>query len=220
MPMAPEPTTSRDFGKLRHHRFLVGPDQLAVGLEPGKRRARAPVAMMMCLASNRGAPCRFAGRPRSAFPCKPRRPVDHRDLVLLHQIGDAVRKPSATLRLRSTSARGRSGHCRRQPKLSGVPHRVIELGGAQQRLGRDAAPIQADAAEMLALDDRGLQAKLCGADRGDIAAGTRADHGNIEAMSVMRMTASRASHQHGHRVFDKGLEGGESSAPSAPSITR
>ena len=53
--------------------------------------------------------------------------------------------------------------------------RLIELGGAQQRLGRDAAPIEADAAELLALDDRGLQAELRRADRGDIAAGAGAD---------------------------------------------
>ena len=35
---------------VRHHRLKVGPDQLAVGLEPGSTRGRAPVAMMMCFA--------------------------------------------------------------------------------------------------------------------------------------------------------------------------
>ena len=62
---------------------------------------------------------------------------------------------------------------RREPELRRAAHRLIELGGAEQRLGRDAAPIEADAAEMLALDDHGLEPELGRADRGDIAAGTR-----------------------------------------------
>ena len=34
MPIAPEPTTSSDFGmRLRHHRLEIGPDQLAVRLQ-------------------------------------------------------------------------------------------------------------------------------------------------------------------------------------------
>ncbi len=37
MPMAPEPTTSSDLGMtFGHHGFLIGPDQLAVGLEAGE----------------------------------------------------------------------------------------------------------------------------------------------------------------------------------------
>ena len=56
---------------------------------------------------------------------------------------------------------------------------VEDLGRAQQRLGRDAAPVEADAAEVLALDDRGLEAKLRRADRGDIAAGAGAEHDDV-----------------------------------------
>jgi hypothetical protein len=41
-----------------------------------------------------------------------------------------------------------------------VLHGVENLGRAQQRLGRDAAPVEADAAEMLALDDCRLEAEL------------------------------------------------------------
>ena len=50
----------------------------------------------------------------------------------------------------------------------------------EQRLGRDAAPVEAGAAEhRRALDDRGLQPELRGADRRDVAAGARADHHDV-----------------------------------------
>ena len=58
---------------------------------------------------------------------------------------------------------------------------------------------------MLALDDRGLEAKLGGADRGDITAGTRADHGEVE----LGLGHGGFLNEHGHRVFDEGLESGE-----------
>ena len=63
---------------------------------------------------------------------------------------------------------------------------VPDLGGAQQRLGRDAAPVQADAAEILALDDRGLEAELGAADRADIAARPASDDDDIECFSHRR----------------------------------
>jgi hypothetical protein len=59
-------------------------------------------------------------------------------------------------------------------------HVVEDFGRAQQRLGRDAAPVEADAAEIVALDDCRLEAELSGADGGDIAARTGADDHNVE----------------------------------------
>ena len=47
----------------------------------------------------------------------------------------------------------------------------------------DAAPVEADPAKELALDDRGLEPELRGADRGDIAAGPGAQHHNIVIVS-------------------------------------
>jgi hypothetical protein len=44
-----------------------------------------------------------------------------------------------------------------QAEFLGAVHQVEHLGRAQQRLGRDAAPVQADAAQILALDDRDLR---------------------------------------------------------------
>ena len=50
----------------------------------------------------------------------------------------------------------------------------------EQRLGRDAAPVEAGAAEhRRALDDRGPQAELGGANGGDVAAGARADDDDV-----------------------------------------
>src|SRR5262249_43125774 len=58
--------------------------------------------------------------------------------------------------------------------------RVLEdLGALEQRLGRDAAPVEADPAELRALDARGLEAELRAADRGDVAAGPRTDHDDV-----------------------------------------
>src|SRR6266478_6110807 len=54
-----------------------------------------------------------------------------------------------------------------------------DLGRAQQRLGRDAAPVQADAAEIGFFHDRGLETELRRADRGDIAAGTGTDDDDV-----------------------------------------
>src|SRR4029077_9289039 len=62
----------------------------------------------------------------------------------------------------------------------GVLHVMENLGRAQQRLGRDAAPVQADAAEIGFLDHRGLEAELGCTDRRDISAGTGADDDDVE----------------------------------------
>ena len=67
------------------------------------------------------------------------------------------------------------------PMLGEVVPRLLEqLGGVQQRLGRDAADVEAGAAMRRALLDHGdLQAELRGADGADIAAGAGADDDEI-----------------------------------------
>jgi hypothetical protein len=56
---------------------------------------------------------------------------------------------------------------------------VQDFSGTEQRFGRDAAPVEADATEMLALDDCRLEAELRRADGGHIAAGAGADDENV-----------------------------------------
>jgi hypothetical protein len=70
---------------------------------------------------------------------------------------------------------------RLQPIVLGVLHVMVDLGRAQQGLGGNAAPVEADAAEIRALDDRGLEAELRRADGGDVTAGAGADDQDVEA---------------------------------------
>ena len=89
------------------------------------------------------------------------------------------------------------------------------LRRAQQRLGRDAAPVKADAAEMFALDERGLQAELRRADGGDIAAGSAADDDDIVSVSAIVHCTTSVT---GFSI--SALNAPSSSAPSAPSMAR
>ncbi len=172
------------FGEaLWHHRLLVGPDEFAVRLEPRQRAGAGAGGDDDVLGLDIGehlAAC--ADHGDAPLPSEPRSPFDHFDLVLAHEVGDAVGQPVGDFAAALDHARKiEADIVGGQPELGGAPHRCVKLGGAQQRLGRDAAPIQADAAEMLALDDRGFQAELRGADGGDITAGASADDCQIEA---------------------------------------
>ncbi len=105
----------------------------------------------------------------------------HGDLVFLHQVGDTLielfRHAAAALHHRFQIGFDRA--CDLQAIGAGMVHIVVDLGRAQQRLGRDAAPVEADAAQMLALDNRGLQAELRAADRRDIAAGAGTENDDV-----------------------------------------
>src|SRR4029079_71971 len=116
--------------------------------------------------------------------------IDHRDLVFAHQIGNAVGQPVSHFAAALDHAGQIEAHIvGGKAELRGSLHRVIKLRGAKPRLGRDASPVEADAAEMLALDDGGVQPELRCADRGDIATGSRADNGEIETCFAHRKDA-------------------------------
>ena len=70
--------------------------------------------------------------------------------------------------------------------LAGVLDVVQQLGRGQQRLGRNAAVVQAGAAEVVLLDDGDARAHLAGLQRRDIAAGPAADHRNVEMLTHVR----------------------------------
>ena len=63
-------------------------------------------------------------------------------------------------------------------ELAAVPGRVGHLGGVQDRLGRDAAAMQAGAADLVLLDQGDPQTELGGAQRARVAAaaGPEDDH--------------------------------------------
>ena len=68
----------------------------------------------------------------------------------------------------------------RQPPLLPVLDDLQGVRVLEQRLGRDAAPVEAGAAEgRRALHDRDPEPELRGADRGDVAAGARADDDHV-----------------------------------------
>ena len=150
---------------------------------PGKVRARAPVASTMFLAAYSSVLPSLV-TVSLPLPGKLRLARDHGDLVLLHQEGDAVRKLLRHL-ARALDDLGdvELEIVGAEAELVQPVHQVPDFGRAQQRLGRDAAPVEADAAQPVALDDRGLQAQLRRADGADIAARPAADDDDVEWFS-------------------------------------
>ncbi len=145
-------------------------------------------------------------------PGQPTYALDDGDLVLLHQPLDAgVELPGDLARSLNDLAQVKGNIGRAQPVGVGVLHIMVDLARPQQRLGRDAAPVEADAAEPLALDDRDLEAELRGADRGDIAAGAAAEDGEVEGLAHASMPSGFSTNP---------LNALMNWAPTAPSIAR
>src|ERR1051325_9332313 len=63
--------------------------------------------------------------------------------------------------------------------LAGALDLLEKVRGHDPRLGRDASPVEARAAQLVLLDDGGLQAHLRGTDRGHVAAGSGADDDDV-----------------------------------------
>ena len=70
----------------------------------------------------------------------------------------------------------------RDADVVSVAELVERLGGVDHRLGRDAADVEAHAADVLALDDGGLDLELTEPDRGRIAARSSSDDNSVETM--------------------------------------
>jgi hypothetical protein len=64
--------------------------------------------------------------------------------------------------------------------LGVVGEDVGDLGVADERLGRDAAHVEAHPTPVLLLDDRGGEPELRGADGGHVAAGSGADDDDVK----------------------------------------
>jgi hypothetical protein len=104
--------------------------------------------------------------------------------------------PSDTARLRVGRAEVHRGVALDAELVLLVREDVRELGVAQQRLGRDAADVEADTAPVLLLDDGDGLAELGGADRGDVPAGAGTEDEDVEvghAPSLLRVPRIRAS---------------------------
>ena len=70
-----------------------------------------------------------------------------------------------------------------EAELGAALGEAVQLGGLEQRLGRDAATHEARAAEPVLLDDRRLRAELSGTQGGDVAARPATEDHNIERIS-------------------------------------
>src|ERR1043166_9063669 len=184
---------------VRHHRLEIGPHQFLVGLDagqhartragrdddvlrligPGAERALGPLALRL-----HGD---LAGRiDRRVAP-------DHGDLVLAHQKADAVVE-ALRYRTRALDHRLRvvADLLGREAVVLRVLHVVKDFRRAQQRLGRDAAPVEADAPEIIALDDCGFETELRRPDRSYVAARTGPDDDDVETGVGHRLTPPSA----------------------------
>ena len=169
------------FGHMRRLQGVaIGPDALAIGLQPrqfARPRTRGDdnafgLQLVAALVGFHGnlACARQLGLAH-----------DHGDLVLFQQMADAAGKllghPARTFHHRVDVIADLVG---RQAKLFGPLHQVEHFGRAQQGFGRDATPVQADAAKVFALDHGNLFAKLGRPDGRDIAARAGTNYHNIE----------------------------------------
>src|SRR5262249_55692152 len=118
-------------------------------------------------------------------------PREQGDLVLAEEELDALRHPvgdpSAPLHGLGIA---RLEAAELDAEVRGVAHEGHDLGVAQQRLGRDAAPVQTDAARSIVLDRRDREPELGAPDRRDVAARSGADYHDVEL--VARHRARRA----------------------------
>ncbi len=70
----------------------------------------------------------------------------------------------------------------RQTEFFGAVHQVEHLSRAQHCLGRDTAPVEANAAQMLALNASHIQTELRAADCSNIATRTSADNDHVKVL--------------------------------------
>ena len=181
--MTPAPTTISFFGGLaKRQRAGRGDDGLLVDLDAGQARDVGAggdddgLGLERRLAAVGALDDDLAGRGDARLAVKPV------DLVLLEQEGDAVDVGGDGVVLvlhhrGEIELRRADDDAERREAVAGL---LEHLRGVKQRLGGDAADVEAGAAERLALLDHGdLHAELRGADRADIAAGAGADDDEI-----------------------------------------
>ena len=152
---------------------------------PGTLRAADPVATMISRAVSVRAP---APPVTSTVPLPASRPVPltHSILFFLKRNSTPLVRPVTILFLRAwtraMSMRRLAGaRAEADAPLGGVLRDLERMRVLEQRFRRNAAPVEARAAERrLALDDRGFQAELRGANGGDVAAGAGADDDDIK----------------------------------------
>ena len=178
-PTAPLPRMTIDLGiSLRPIASSLVMIRLRSISMPGTLRGCEPVATMISFRAV-SVCCLAAGDLDRALAGQPGAALDPVDLVLLEEQLDAAGQPLddlvlAGLHLGHVEADGRLTD--RQPPVLPVLRDLERVRVLEERLGRDAAPVEAGAAEhRRALDHRGAKPELRRADGGDVAARPRPD---------------------------------------------
>ena len=203
-PMTPAPMTTRRCGTSVS---VSAPVEVTTRVSsistPFRGEDSEPVAMTIALASIVCA-SPFSGVTVTLPGAAIEPGADERiDLVLLEEVRDAV---DARLHHRIlVGLHRREIELRRADldaeRLEAVAGEIEHLGGVEERLRRDAADVQAGAAEGRALlDDRDLEAKLGGLDGADVAAGAGADDGEIVGGCQRKMLPHEAVDVSGEEI--------------------
>ena len=155
-------------------RARAGGDDAVVEADARRRRPRP---RREDVGRGERAACRARPRPCAAWP-GPSRPAG--------ELADDRRPSSRAARRGRSSARRSEMPCAADSSAS-----ADHAGDVQQRLGRDAADVEADAAEpLVALDEHGLEPEVGGAERGRVAAGPGAEHDHVGLRRRRRAPAS------------------------------
>ena len=131
---------------------------------------------------------------------EPAAALDELDLVLLDQaheaLGQAVDDLAAALGDDREVDRGLAG---RDAEVVRLLDLGVEVGRLEHRLGRDAADVEAGAADLVLVDEGDLESQLPSPERGRVAAGAGAQDDEVEAV--------RRSDGHGSAGSVHGLGG-------------
>src|ERR1700722_3499667 len=147
---------------------------------PGRLRDSEPVASTTCAPSTTRSPTwTWVGEMSLPSPSmtsmwrlatSPVRPFHRRGATLFF--------------LAITPAQGDAPQGRPDAEPGALPGQVGDLAGVQQRLGRDAALVQAGPADLVLLDERDTLPQLGGAQRAGIAAAAPAENDDVVSAAV------------------------------------
>ena len=113
--------------------------------------------------------------------------VDQGDLPPAEQAGQAAEQPvdDAGLALVDLRPVGPETSLRHDPEIAGLAHRAGHLGRLEQRLGRDAAAVQAGAAHLMVLHQGNVEPGRGAVQGRRVAAGTAAEHHDVVRAHVV-----------------------------------
>ena len=166
---------------VEHQHFVAGHDRTRPARSRGWCAARSRRRGPRCVAGERRRRAVRAGDRHGAIRPEAADAFEDRDLLRLHEAGQALDDAIDDLLLaglrRDEVDDGRAGL---DAELGGVGDVALHRGGLEERLGRDAAAVEAGAAHLVHLDDGDVEAGRRGVQRCAVSARSTADHDEIE----------------------------------------